>query len=371
MIEMVKAAFLASQRKIEIKDFPKPPSDKRTALVKVTGCGVCGTDPHIYDGSRLGVVYPNIPGHEIVGILEEMGQECKINTYGTLDIGDRIAIVPGKTCGQCYYCKTFPHLENLCVARKIYGVTLDASNPPNLFGGFAEYLVLNPDYWAFKLPDNIPKGVDSLIEPFAVALHAVERSVAPGLPYASMGLGPGTTIVIQGAGPIGILATCAARVMGAKVITVDVIKERLRMAKRFGASEVLNVKDIPSELRAIRVREILEGIGADIAIECAGTTQAFEEGIQMIRRGGRYIEMGNFADVGFASVKPSYICRNDIDITGSVIASPWDFRRVLYILTNYQYPFQELITHKFKIDEAEKAIFHVANKRGIKSIIVP
>lgn len=368
---MVKAAVLKSDKNIEIEDFPKPENIKDGILIKILSVGVCGTDPHIFNGERAGVNHPVIMGHEICGVIENIGKRYESISYDSFNVGDRITIVPGTTCKKCYYCKTFPHMENYCLQRRIYGVTMKSDQPPHLFGGFSEYLYLLPGFWAYKIPESITDDVGSLAEPLAVAIRSVERGMMPGLPYVSMGPGIGSNVVVQGAGTIGILTTLVAKLMGFNVITLDKIDLRLKMVKEFGASKVLDIKNLTKEERIQAVKEQTNGIGADLVIECTGELDAFEEGIEMLRRGGRYVEMGNFADVGFSKIKPNFICRNDIEIVGSVISPPQNFKKAIYILKNYDYPFEKLITHKLGIDDAEKAIKNVAERKGIKTVIKP
>jgi len=368
---MVKSAVLKSEKNIEIEEFPKPKNIENGMLIKILSSGVCGTDPHIFNGERAGVNHPIIMGHEICGVIEEIGKKYESVSYDNFSVGDRVTIVPGTTCKKCYYCKTFPHMENYCIDRKIYGVTLKSDQPPHLFGGFSEYLYLLPGFWAYKIPENVTDDVGSLVEPLAVALRSVERGLMPGLPYISMGLGIGSNVVVQGSGTIGIFTTLIAKLMGANVITLDKIDSRLKVAKEFGASQILNVKNLTREERVQKVKELTNGIGADLAIECSGDLEAFEEGIEMLRRGGRYVEMGNFADIGFSKIKPSLVCRSDIEIVGSVISPPQNFRKAIFILKNYNFPFEKLITHRFRIEDSEKAIKNAAEQKGIKTVVKP
>ena len=367
MAETCLAGITEKEETITLNQVPLVKTDD-CAVISILSSGVCGTDPHIFSGKRVGATYPTIQGHEICGRIEHLGKSFSCKPGDHIAIGDRVILVPGKACGTCHYCITYPHQEHLCVNRGIYGVTLRCDRPPYLIGGFAQKVVITSGYWLFLLPKDIPDEIGCLTEPLAVAIHAVERGVGMNMPTAQYGPGLYPTIIIQGAGPIGLLTAITCRSIGAHVIITDILEHRVSFAKELKLHAVLLPR---KEGRVLALRKETKGIGADIAIDCAGTPEAFEEGIQMVRRGGRYIELGNFADSGEALVKPSYICRNDLEIFGSVIASPWDFGRAIQLLQKDAALFQKLITHRFRIEEKEKAIINVKEKHGIKTIIVP
>lgn len=366
---MIKAAVLAEPNKIEIRNFPRPNTDNGI-LLKIESVGVCGTDVHIFNGRVPGLPYPIIQGHEICGTIEEISDESNVISNSPLGIGDRVILVPGTSCKKCHYCKFFPHMENYCQHRSIYGVTMCCSNPPHLFGGFAEYLYVLPNFWVYKLPKKISTDVGVLVETFAVAMRAVERGFYPTSPF-SAGLGIACNVVIQGAGPVGLLAALSAKIAGGNVIILDKIDFRLKMAKKIGINNTLNIKNLTKEKRIKTVKEMTRGLGTDIVVECTGELEAVEEGIPMLRKGGRYIELGHFADVGEVRLKPFLICRNDLEIIGSVIAPPQQFQKVLDIMEKYDLNLEQMITHRFKLGDTEKAIKNVEERNGVKTIIKP
>ncbi|MCJ7719987.1 MAG: alcohol dehydrogenase catalytic domain-containing protein, partial [Candidatus Hadarchaeum sp.] len=255
---MVKAAVITKPNEIEIQNFSKPKVADDAILVKIKACGVCGTDVHIFRGHQKTTPFPLIPGHEFSGVVEELGKnanESLVVHSGELAEGDVVTVVPGLPCGRCYYCKNMPHYPNLCTSRLVYGGSRTSKNPPHLYGGFAEYIYIEPQSWVYKLPNGMPFEVGALAEPMAVATRALER--------AGKGFGIVTTVLVQGAGPIGLLAIAAAKVAGAgEVIVIDRVDQRLRMAKRMGADEVVDMREFKTPQERIkRVLELTHGVG--------------------------------------------------------------------------------------------------------------
>ncbi len=369
MIATPKAAVLTSPETMEIKDFPYPKLDTGM-LLRIDSAGVCGTDVHIYNGEVPNLPYPIIQGHEICGTIEQLPENNGIICSEKLNVGDRVVLVPGISCSNCEYCRSFPHMENYCKNRTAYGINMSSLKPPHLFGGFSEFLYAYPRFWAYKIPRSLSPDTAVLIETLSVAMRAVERGFYPNSQY-SMGFGIGANMVVQGAGPIGILAALSGKVAGANVIIVDELEHRIKIAKQMGIKNAVNENQMQPHERIAAVKELTEGQGADIIVECTGELSAVNEGIDMLRRGGRYVEMGHFADVGSSKIKPYSICRNDIEIIGSVIAPPPQFKKALYVMKNYDFPFDKLITHKFSLEQTQEAIENAEKRNGMKTIIKP
>jgi len=367
---MVHAAVLKSPRLMEIKEFKKdvPPG---SVLLRVDAAGVCGTDQHIYNGTLTTARYPLIIGHEVSGTIEAMGRDCAVKSFDKLKIGDRVALTPGITCGKCYYCKTFPHMENYCIDRKTLGSNVSCNKPPYLLGGFGEYMVIPAGFWLHKLPDGISSEEGAIAEPLAVAIRAVGRLSSPGLPYAQMGLGIGSGVVVQGAGAIGLLVSVCAMLSGADVTILDKIPFRLTMAKKFGIKKTINVSKLTDTELVAEVKEGYNGVGPDAVVEASGELNAVLPGLEMVRKGGRYVELGHFADVGEVKIKPSFICRNDLEFVGSVLGSPQDYRKVMYLLSHSSLPFKSMVTHRFALEEAESAILNAKAHKGLKTMVFP
>ena len=373
---MVKAAVFLGPEQLEIREFPKPLISKDCALLKVTHCGVCGTDLHIYSG-HLPVPIPTVLGHEFSGILEEMGPDFprKDMLGNDLKEGDSITIGTSLACGECYYCRFVPQRSNLCESCDIYGITMTCNEAPHLFGGYAEYVYLYPNTWVFKVPDNVPLKLSALADPFACATKTLERAFAPGIPWAWEGLGIGKSVVIQGLGSIGILAGVTAKTAGAyPVIGIDEVPMRIEMSKKFGIDEVIDMNVFnTSEARVEEIKRLTGGRGPDVVLEMAGVPQAFAEAIQLVRPGGKIVEFGHFSDVGTIAINPQDIVNKDVDILGVFAYANAQIATSLSLLkiTGDRYPYADLITHEFAVEDAEKALKAGMDKTCVKAMITP
>ncbi|KYH36132.1 MAG: hypothetical protein AYL28_007180 [Candidatus Bathyarchaeota archaeon B23] len=377
---MVRAAVLKEVGRLEVEDFPRPEVGGKALLMRVELCGICGTDIHLYHG-RLRVPLPIIPGHEFVGRVEEIDDEARgLEVLGNpLSEGDLITVVPGTSafCGACYYCRFVPQRPTLCQNRRVLGVNMSCRQPPHLYGGWSEYLYVDAGHWwVYRVPEGMPPEVAVLTEPMAVSTRALERAFEPGFPTAGEGFGLGSTVVVQGVGPIGLLAVAAARLMGAGlIIAVDGIDRRLEMAERMGADHTIDLKAYGTmEERVAEVERLTGGVGADVVVECAGAPAAFPEGIAMTRRGGRLIEVGHFTDPGGVEIRPHLICWKDIDILGCWAYPPAQFRKALKALEmglGEELPLKELVTDRFKVEEAPEALSYAEGREGLKVAITP
>ena len=374
---MVKAAILEGVEKLSITDYPVPEVEANGILLEMELCGVCGTDMHMY-GGKMALPFPVIPGHEFVGVVEEIGKKAKgYEAKGQpIDVGDRVAVVPGtnRFCGECYGCRFMPHKPTLCTNRKVLGVNMTSAECPHLLGGWAEKVYVDAEhFWVYKVPDEVPPEVAELSEPMAVSSRAFERAVAPGLPTYGEGFRVGGSVVVQGAGAIGLLAVATAELAGAgNIIRVDMVDERLRMAERLGADHVIDMRQHKSaEERVAEVIRLTGGLGADVVIECVGVPAAVPEGIDMTRRGGKFVEVGHYTNPGPVPINPHTICFKDMDILGSWAYPPTQFATCLDLmkLSMDRLPLREIVTHRFKVGDAQKAMDNVLARRGIKSAI--
>ena len=375
---MVKAAILEDVRKLKIVDYPEPKVEDNGILLKMELCGVCGTDMHLYEGN-MKIPFPVIPGHEWVGIIEEIGEKAKgYESKGLhLDVGDRITVVPGtnRYCGECYFCKFMPHKPSLCTGRKVMGVNISSIEEPHLLGGWAEKIYVNAEkYWVFEVPEEVPPEVAVLSEPMAVSSRALERAYAPGIPTVGEGFGLGQSVVVQGAGAIGLLAVATAKIAGAgNIISIDMVDERLKMAEEMGADHVIDMRHYnTTEDRVAEVKRLTNGLGGDVVIEAVGVPAAFAEGIELTRRGGKFVEVGHYTNPGTVAVNPHTICNKDMDILGSWTYPPTQFGTVLELmrLAKDRIPLDKVVTHKFKVEDAQKSIDTLKAREGIKHALV-
>ena len=371
---MVKAAILEDVQKLRVVDYPEPEVEPNGILMRMELCGVCGTDMHLYMGN-MRIPFPVIPGHEWVGVIEEIGEQAKgYEVKGQpLDVGDRITVVPGtnRYCGECYFCRFMPHKPTLCTGRKVMGVNMTSAEKPHLLGGWAEKVYVNAEkFWVYKVPEEVKPEVAVLNEPMAVSSRAIERAYAPGMPTFGEGFGVGQSVVVQGAGAIGLLAIATAKLAGAgRIISVDMIDERLKMAEKLGADYVIDMRQYKTpEVRVKEIQRLTNGLGGDIVVEAVGVPAAVPEGIDMTRRGGKFVEVGHYTDPGPVLINPHIICNKDMDILGSWTYPPTQFGTVLDLmrLAADRLPLDEIVTHKYSVTDAQKAVDTLIARKGIK-----
>jgi len=360
-----------------IRTVPRPQIPRNAALFRVGACGVCGTDLHILAGHwPKPLPWPFTLGHEVAGIIEEIGAELTEDYMGNkLAVGSKIMIPPLMPCGRCWYCVHYPRTANKCLTPVYYGRYLGFAKPPHLWGGFAEmeYVDLDmlPGTKIYRLPDDMPLWLGTLAEPFTSTIRAWKRAQEIGF------FPPGATVVIQGSGPIGVLAVVAAQEMGAgRVIMVGAPEQpRLALCRRFGAAATVDIETYREPDKRIgMVREIVGGFGADLVMDCSGHPSAGPEGIEMLRDGGTYIEMGQFTDAGSIATNWHRICTKDITILGSWAFTADDIWTGITMLdrARARYPFQEMQTRfAFTEQGVADAIAAARAMRSVKSTIVP
>ena len=360
---------------IRTVDCPEIPNN--AALMKIAACGVCGTDLHILKGHwPKPLPWPFTLGHEVAGIVVEKGLDFTHDYMGNpIEIGSKIMIPPFMPCGECYYCVHYPEKANKCLQPVYYGRYLGFEKPPHLWGGWAEatYLDLDmlPGTKVYRLPDDLPLMIGTLAEPLTSSVRAFRRAQEIGC------LRVGDTVVIQGSGPIGVLAIVSAKEMGAgRVIVVGAPEEpRLSLCRKFGAEATVNIEENETaDSRIATTREIVGGFGADVVVDCSGHPSAGPEGIEMLRDGGTYIEMGQFTDAGSIDTNWHRICVKDINILGSWAFTADDIALGIAMLDRARdrYPFGDMQTKFPFTEEGISAAIDTANAmQCVKATIVP
>ena len=268
----MNALLLKEYMKLEVVDMPIPDIGPDDVLVRVKACGICGSDVHGMDGRTGRRVPPIIMGHEAAGQIAKTGTNVH-----DLQEGDRVTFDSTVYCGHCFYCSRGE--LNLCDHREVLGVSPGSYRR---HGAFAEFVSV-PRRIVYRLPDSFVFEHAALIEAVSVAVHAVR--ITP--------IQLGDTGVVAGVGMIGLLAIQALRAAGCpRVIAFDLDDARLKRALQLGATDVLNSKSgDPAE----SIRELTDGRGADVAIECVGTTDPIQVLIQSVRKGGAVTLVGNLA----------------------------------------------------------------------------
>lgn len=268
----MKALLLSEYNRLDVVDVPMPRPGADEVLIRVEACGICGSDVHGYDGSSGRRIPPIIMGHEAAGTVAAVGP-------GVHDLheGDRVTFDSTIYCGKCEYC--LQGEVNLCNNRQVLGVsTADFRRE----GAFAEYVVV-PRLVMYPLPEQIPFTQAAMIEPLAVAVHAV--SLVP--------VQPDTTALVVGAGMIGLLVLQVLKAGGCtRVYVTDIDDTRLQLAQQLGATGTINVKTTDA---AAELAKASGNAGFDVAFEAVGSTPTVRSAIESVRKGGTVVLIGNVA----------------------------------------------------------------------------
>ena len=343
------AVFFGPGKPFEIREVPVPEVEPDAVLIRVALANVCGSDLHFWRGDaplRLpedGWIY----GHEMMGRVAKLGARVKTDSLGRpLKEGDRVAYPYFYPCGRCFACLN--HEPAACPTK--IERPLGPSQFPHFHGAFAEYYYLRPGGAIFLVPDALP---DELVSPVNCALS----QVIFGLQKA--GLTFGGSVVIQGAGGLGVQAAAVARDMGAQtIIVVDQLPGRLELARAFGADHTLNLKEVPDRKeRVALVRTWTGGVGADVACDFVGFPQVIPEGIDMLRSGGTYLEVGTISRGAKVELEPSLLVWGSKKIVGVIQYDPWVIPRALDFLVRNRarWPFDKLISHRYPLEKINQA----------------
>lgn len=359
-----KAAVLVEYGKpLQFREYPIPEVEPRGILVKVEMAGLCGTDVHQWRGNLIRKApLPNIPGHETIGKIVKLGKDRTQDVSGErLKVGDRI-MWGHVDCGECYWC-TIARQPTLCAKKTLYAFRC-SEEYPHLMGGFAEYEYVIPRTEVAKIPDE-------LTDEEVIGVGCAFRTVVAA--YERLGgIGVQDDVLIQGAGPIGLYALLLAIEGGArKTIVVGAPKARLDLAKRWGADYVINIEEITDPAkRRDQILELTSGRGPDIAIDCSGVAAAFSEGLDIIRKGGRYLIIGQTSEV-LTSIPPGRIVYKGLDILGNLSATIPHFYKALQFIKNKRtkYPFADIVTNKFRLEQINEALAAMEAGKEIKPVI--
>ncbi|NEM91068.1 zinc-dependent alcohol dehydrogenase [Galbitalea soli] len=333
-------------------------------VMRVRRVGICATDLHLFDG-HIGDPFPLVPGHEFVGDVARIGADAA--AARGLEVGDRIAVEMLLPCGQCSRCREGRY--NICerddpalgpAAAREYGVNISRSVEPGLWGGYADYLWVPAEAIVHRLPADLPWDVAALVEPLAVAFRAVHRGR----------VAPGDTVVVIGPGPVGLLMAAAAKLSGAaRVVMVGTRPSRLALSTRFGADTTID-----SQATTDVASAVVAALGslADVVIEAAGVPSAQTQAATLVRRGGRVVLAGACgwtADVTFGSDRD--LLTREIDVLPSFL-SAGGYEPSIEALSTGAFPFDELITHRFELEEVQSAFDLVRHKKDgvVKAVLV-
>lgn len=361
-------AVLTSLEHFDIKEYPMPEVGDDDILVKVEGCGVCGTDAHEFKRDPFGLI-PVALGHEGTGEIVKMGKNVTVDTAGKpVKVGDKVV--------TCMIFKDDPEITMYDLNKKnvggadVYGLLPD--DDVHLNGWFSDYILIRGGNFGSTFFNVSDLDLDSriLIEPCAVLVHAVERAKTTGI------LRFNSRVVVQGCGPIGLICIAVLKTMGIQnICAVDGEQKRLDFAKKMGAKYTVNFKDHKGiEALAGAVKDAFGGHLADFAFQCTGSPVAHANIYKFIRNGGGLCELGFFINGGDATINPHFdICSKEITIVGSWVYTLRDYATTFDFLKSAKeigLPMSELITHKFPLEEINEALKTNLAMSGLKIAIV-
>ena len=361
-------AVLTALGHFDIKEYPMPEVGDDDILVKVEGCGVCGTDAHEFKRDPFSLI-PVALGHEGTGEIVKMGKNVKVDTAGkTVQVGDKVV--------TCMIFKDDPEITMFDLNKKnvggadVYGLLPD--DDVHLNGWFSDYILIRGGSFGSTFFNVSDLDLDSriLIEPCAVLVHAVERAKTTGI------LRFNSRVVVQGCGPIGLICIAILKTMGVQnICAVDGEQKRLDFAKKMGAKMTVNFKDHKGiEALAGAVKDAFGGHLADFAFQCTGSPVAHANIYKFIRNGGGLCELGFFINGGDATINPHFdICSKEITIVGSWVYTLRDYVTTFDFLKSAKeigLPMSELITDKFPLEEINEALKTNLAMTGLKIAIV-
>lgn len=345
----MKAVVLAGPNQFEAKMIDKPAIDADEILLKMQKAAICGTDIRILEGKKTkDVRYPSVIGHEMCGIIEELGA----NVVG-YQVGDRIAIANVIPCGNCSSCLN--GRENACLNRTAIGYQYD--------GGFAEYVRIPKTCIqagnVVKIPESVSFTAGALIEPLACCIRGLKNA----------GTGFNDTVLVVGAGPIGLMHIQLAKISGAsKVIVSEPNAFRREKAEVLGADVI--VDPISENLQEIIMKET-NGLGVDKIILAIGVPAIVNSTIKLCKKGGTVCLFAGFSGTGESSIEANVIHYNEINVCGSTAYKRSDYLAAAEMVKTGKINLDEIATHTYKLDEFQEAYKITKSGEGLKIVIEP
>lgn len=306
--------YITRPRQIELREFPPAviTQDDQVKIRLIYG-GICGSDISVYQGTVAHAAYPLCPGHELIGEVVEAGSQAN------LKVGKRVVVVPNSFCDQCEYC--LQGKRNLCQHKRSLGVNSD--------GVFQQELIVSAKY-VLEVPDWLPNEKAVLIEPMAVAVHAVQKA----------NISQGSKVAVVGCGTEGMLAIILLHHLGAELTAIDIRPNKLKNVGRVGDIQAV----LPHELKNEKF---------DVVIECAGTKESVEQAIGLVRPGGALVIIGFAPQATFPVIQ---IVRNELAIYGSIIYHfPEDFIKSIDYLTKIDFDEKAVISKIYHFTDFERA----------------
>ena len=341
---MMKALVLEEYNKFVLKEVEKPQIQPDEVLVRIQACSICGSDVHGMDGSTGRRIPPVIMGHEAAGIIEQVGQ----NVEGWKE-GDRVTFDSTLYCGECEFCKRGE--VNLCDNRRVFGVSCGEYR---FNGAFAEYAAVNQRI-LYKLPEEVSFLQAAMIEPLSIAVHAVRVS----------NIAPDQDVAVVGTGMIGLLLVQVLAAKGCrKLIAVDVDDDKLALAKRFGATHIVNSKG-----DAVKdILDITQGRGLDASFEAVGIEVTGNIAIKSLRKGGTAVLVGNLS--AMESLPVQAIVTRQLSVLGSC-ASAGEYDECIQLIAEKKVDVEAFVSASAPLDEGAEWFKRLyAKEPGLMKVIL-
>lgn len=340
---MKAAVFHGPDRPVTIEDVPTPEPGPGQLLVRVAGCGVCHTDLHYLDhGTPTFKEPPVVLGHEISGTVEALGAGVEAPA-----VGSRVVIAAVTSCGDCPACRE--GRENICARGEMLGNHVD--------GGYAEYVVA-PAKDTFLLPEEIPLEDGSIIaDAITTPYHAVVNRAR---------VGPGDAVVVFGCGGVGLNVVQMAAAMGARVVAVDIAPDKLEWAEKLGAASTLDPSSVERVDKALRK---LTGGGADVSFEVVGKAETQEQALACLKTGGRAVFVGYSPES--MKLNAGRVMFRELEVMGSLGCRPVDYPRVIEMVRQGRIRLQELVTHRFPLEQIDEAFDTLRSGSAIRVVVTP
>lgn len=336
----MQAVRLEAVDELRVREVEVRAPGPREVLLRVEACGVCGTDRHILRGDYPARV-PVTLGHELAGVVVERGPEA------SLAAGARVAVDPNISCGRCRACRRGD--VALCPNRVALGVDLD--------GGLAEYALV-PDTQIYPLPEGIPAPYGALCEPLACCIRGLDLAA----------IQPGMTVAVLGGGVIGQLMVQLARLAGGRVVLATRQASRRALAESLGAAATVDPRAADVVAAVAGPAGFAPG-GVDVALECVGSAETFEEAIAMARRGGSVLIFGVAPESERATVSPFEIFARELRIMGSYL-NPLTHGRAVELVASGVLALDPLITHPLSLDEVPAALAAPPQPGEVKAMLM-
>jgi len=342
----MKGAVLEGVRTIKLKEVPDPSPGQHEVSVRVRACGICQTDNLAYTGARSGVKFPTILGHEMSGVVEEVGAGV-----GIVSPGDAVVVSPVIACGRCRFCRLglANHCEN--------GIVIGGEGQPVVMdGGFAEFVQV-PEAVLYLKPSTLSFEAAALTEPLAGSYKGL-------IEYSNLRIGE--DVVIIGSGSMGLLLAMVGMAAGAgRLVVVDRVSERLQVASRVG---VRHIVDASVEDPVKRVREIMPE-GPDVVVEAAGTLEAASLAFKLAGRACR-VNMFGVIVPGEIGVSPKQIHFSEVRVDASFSITPRAMTKSLQLMERGLVDPSRIITHRYRLEEIQAAFDSMERRDRVKVMIV-